>query len=76
MDDPGDLLGLLDGQRMRATRVVLDIGVHLRKPAPERWGGGIWDADKAWVSALEGDSWEDASTAGPASSNLAVDSLR
>ena len=48
MDDPGDLLGLLDGQRMRATRVVLDIGVHLRKPAPERWGGGIWDADKAW----------------------------
>ena len=48
MDDPGDLLGLLDGQRMRATRVVLDIGVHLGKPAPQRWGGGTWDADKAW----------------------------
>lgn len=48
MDDLGDRLGLVDGQRMRATRVVLDIGVHLRKPAPERWGGGIWDADKAW----------------------------
>ena len=48
MDDLGDRLGLLDGQRMRATRVVLDIGVHLGKPAPQRWGGGTWDADKAW----------------------------
>ncbi len=48
MDDPGDRLGLVDGQRMRATRVVLDIGVHCRKPAPDRWGGGTWDADKAW----------------------------
>ena len=48
MDDPGDRLGLLDGQRMRAARVVLDIGVHLGKPAPERWGGGTWDAAKAW----------------------------
>jgi len=48
MDDLGDRLGLVDGQRMRATRVVLDIGVHCRKPAPERWGGGTWDAAKAW----------------------------
>ncbi len=48
MDDLGDKLGLLDGQRMRATRVVLDIGVHLGKPAPQRWGGGTWDAEKAW----------------------------
>ncbi len=48
MDDPGDLFGLLDGQRMRATRVVLDIGVHLGKPAPQQWGGGTWNADKAW----------------------------
>jgi len=48
MDDLGDRLGLLDGQRMRAARVVLDIGVHLGKPAPERWGGGTWDAAKAW----------------------------
>lgn len=48
MDDPGDRLGMLDGQRMRAARVVLDIGVHLGLPCPERWGGGTWDADKAW----------------------------
>jgi len=48
LDDPGDRLGMLDGQRMRAARVVLDIGVHLGLAAPERWGGGTWDADKAW----------------------------
>ena len=48
MDDLGDKLGLLDGQRMRATRVVLDIGVHLGKRAPQQYGGGTWNADKAW----------------------------
>ncbi len=48
MDDLGDKLGLLDGQRMRATRVVLDIGVHLGKQAPQQYGGGTWNADKAW----------------------------
>jgi uncharacterized protein (DUF885 family) len=48
LDDPGDRLGMLDGQRMRAARVVVDIGVHLGLPAPEQWGGGTWDADKAW----------------------------
>ncbi len=48
MDDPGDRLGMLDGQRMRAARVVLDIGVHLGLPCPPEWGGGTWDADKAW----------------------------
>ena len=48
MDDLGDRLGLVDGQRMRAARVVVDIGVHLRKPAPQQWGGGVWDAAKAW----------------------------
>ncbi|WP_127573538.1 DUF885 domain-containing protein [Georgenia faecalis] len=48
LDDPGDALGMLDGQRLRAARVVLDIGVHLGKPAPAEWGGGTWDAAKAW----------------------------
>ncbi|GEL95648.1 DUF885 domain-containing protein [Cellulomonas composti] len=48
LDDPGDRLGMLDGQRMRAARVVFDIGVHLGLPAPEQWGGGTWDADKAF----------------------------
>ena len=49
LDDPGDRLGMLDGQRMRAARVVLDLGVHLGLPAPAEWGGGTWDADKAWA---------------------------
>ncbi|WP_251449619.1 DUF885 domain-containing protein [Microbacterium sp. Marseille-Q6648] len=45
LDDPADRLGMLDGQRMRAARVVLDIGVHLEKPRPD--GSGVWDADYA-----------------------------
>lgn len=48
LDDPGDRMGMLDAQRMRAARVVLDIGVHLGMPCPDEWGGGTWDADKAW----------------------------
>ena len=48
LDDPGDRFGMLDAQRMRAARVVLDIGVHLSKPCPKEWGGGTWDAEKAW----------------------------
>jgi uncharacterized protein (DUF885 family) len=50
LDDPGDRLGMLDGQRMRAARVVLDLGVHLGKPAPSidgLEGTGVWDHDYA-----------------------------
>ena len=43
-DDPADYLGMLDGQRLRAARVVLDIGVHLGKQVPAQWGTGTWDA--------------------------------
>jgi uncharacterized protein (DUF885 family) len=42
---PADRLGMLDGQRMRAARVVLDIGVHLGKPRLD--GNGVWDFDYA-----------------------------
>ena len=45
LDDPADRLGMLDGQRMRALRVVLDIGVHLKKPRLD--GEGVWDHDYA-----------------------------
>lgn len=38
-EDPGTRMGLLDAQRLRAARVILDIGVHLGKPG--------WDADYA-----------------------------
>ena len=45
LNDPGDRLGMLDGQRMRAARVVLDISVHLDKPRLD--GTGKWDFDYA-----------------------------
>jgi uncharacterized protein (DUF885 family) len=45
LDDPGDRFGMLDAQRMRAARVVLDIGVHLNKPRLD--GSGEWDWDYA-----------------------------
>jgi uncharacterized protein (DUF885 family) len=45
LDDPGDRLGMLDGQRMRAARVVLDLGVHLGKKKLD--GSGVWDFDYA-----------------------------
>lgn len=48
MDDPGNRMGLLDGQSLRAARVVLDIGVHCGFEAPAEVGGGEWTYDKAW----------------------------
>jgi uncharacterized protein (DUF885 family) len=45
LDDPADRFGMLDAQRMRAARVVLDIGVHLEKPKLS--GIGNWDFDYA-----------------------------
>jgi uncharacterized protein (DUF885 family) len=49
LDDPGNLLGMLDAQSLRAARVVIDIGVHLGLPAPAEVGGGDWDYDKGWA---------------------------
>lgn len=48
MEEPGNYMGTLDSQRLRAARVVVDLGVHLGKKAPAEYGGGIWDAEKAW----------------------------
>ena len=54
-DDPGDRMGMLDSQRLRAARVVLDIGVHLGKERPAELadlpgvGEGVWDAGSAWA---------------------------
>jgi uncharacterized protein (DUF885 family) len=33
--DPGTRLGYLDAQQLRAMRVVVDIGMHLRLPVPD-----------------------------------------
>lgn len=45
LSDPADKLGMLDGQRMRAARVVLDIGVHTEKQKLD--GSGVWDFEYA-----------------------------
>lgn len=45
LDEPGVRLGMLDAQRMRAARVVLDLGVHLGKRRLD--GTGEWDFDYA-----------------------------
>lgn len=51
LDDPADRLGMLDGQRMRAARVVLDIGVHLGKPRLD--GTGKWDFEYALAFMMQ-----------------------
>ncbi|GAC1368208.1 MAG: DUF885 domain-containing protein [Pseudarthrobacter sp.] len=48
LSDPGDHMGMLDMQRMRAARVVFDIGVHLELEIPTRWGTGTWTPDKGY----------------------------
>ncbi|HAY43299.1 MAG TPA: DUF885 domain-containing protein [Micrococcaceae bacterium] len=48
LDDPGDYLGMLDAQRLRAARVVFDIGVHLGLEVPSQWGTGTWNADNGY----------------------------
>lgn len=49
LEDPGDYLGMLDAQRMRAARVVFDIGVHCQFKAPTAWGGKIWEAETGFA---------------------------
>ncbi|MFW0110720.1 DUF885 domain-containing protein [Rothia sp. P13129] len=54
LEDPGDRMGMLDNQRMRAARVVFDIGVHCGLEIPERWvkelgvPAGVWDAESGY----------------------------
>ena len=50
MNEPGDYMGVLDSERLRASRVVLDIGVHLKKPSlPEYMHiSPTWNRDVAW----------------------------
>ncbi|MEJ5945843.1 DUF885 domain-containing protein [Pseudokineococcus basanitobsidens] len=48
LDDPGDRMGMLVGSVLRASRVVVDIGLHCGLDAPAEVGGGTWDAAKVW----------------------------
>ncbi|MDQ2756365.1 MAG: DUF885 domain-containing protein [Actinomycetota bacterium] len=61
LDDPGDRMGWLDGQSLRAARVVIDIGFHCGFEAPAEVGGGEWTYDKAWAylqaHANQGEAW-------------------
>lgn len=50
LEDPGNKLGMLDGQAIRAARVIVDIGMHLELPIPHDnpFGfspGQTWNAD-------------------------------
>ena len=47
--DPATMLGMLDGQALRAVRVVIDMGLHCGFTAPDEVGGGEWTYDKAWT---------------------------
>ncbi|WP_406712743.1 DUF885 domain-containing protein [Trueperella pyogenes] len=49
-DDPADYMGVLDSERLRATRVVLDIGFHLGKPSPRGYEhiSPVWTRAVAW----------------------------
>jgi uncharacterized protein (DUF885 family) len=51
--DPGDRLGMLDGQALRAARVIVDIGMHLelRVPRDNPFGfhpGKRWTPELGW----------------------------
>ncbi|WP_106848977.1 DUF885 domain-containing protein [Blastococcus sp. Marseille-P5729] len=47
LNDPAYRMGMLNSQSLRATRVVLDIGIHCGFEAPAEVGGGRWSFGKA-----------------------------
>ena len=53
--DPADELGYLEGQGLRAARIVVDLGLHLGFPAPADLGelGGLGDcSSKPWTPEM------------------------
>jgi uncharacterized protein (DUF885 family) len=53
LSDPGDKLGMLDGQAFRAARVIVDIGMHLELQVPRDnpFGfhpGEVWTPELGW----------------------------
>ncbi len=51
LDDPGDRMGMLDAQAMRAARVVVDIGMHLELEIPRDNPFGFHPGER-WTPAL------------------------
>ena len=63
LEDPGAHMGMLDGQMLRAARVVVDIGVHLGLKVPQGAGwreGETWNAELAWEFLRAHSRMEDA----------------
>ncbi|TFV76830.1 DUF885 domain-containing protein [Blastococcus sp. CT_GayMR19] len=51
--DPAERLGYLDAQQLRAVRVVIDIGMHLRLPVPDDADGVLADhRGQPWTPEL------------------------
>lgn len=59
LDEPAYRFGMLDAQRMRAARVVLDLGVHLGKRVPGT--DRVWDYDAALAFMTENVNMDPAS---------------
>ncbi len=56
LEDPAYYMGLLSSQALRAVRVVIDIGMHLELPIPEReeyHGGETWTPELALPFLIE-----------------------
>jgi uncharacterized protein (DUF885 family) len=54
LSDPGDRLGMLDGQALRAARVIVDIGMHLELEIPRDNPFGFhpgerWTPELGWL---------------------------
>jgi uncharacterized protein (DUF885 family) len=54
LDDPGDRLGMLDGQAFRAARVIVDLGMHLELEIPRDNPFGFRPGER-WTPEL---GWE------------------
>lgn len=54
LEDPGDKLGMLDGQAFRAARVIVDIGMHLELEIPKDNPFGFHPGER-WTPEL---GWE------------------
>ncbi|MFF5295364.1 DUF885 domain-containing protein [Paractinoplanes globisporus] len=54
LEDPGDKLGMLDGQALRAARVIVDIGMHLEYEIPRDNPFGFHPGER-WTPEL---GWE------------------
>ncbi|HEX2074913.1 MAG TPA: DUF885 domain-containing protein [Geodermatophilus sp.] len=53
LTDPGTRLGYLDGQQLRAMRVVVDIGMHLELPIPDDAEGALAEhRGRPWTPEL------------------------